>query len=107
MAEIAESPLRRRVTQMGWGLMILSALLWVVIPVLPFLPYSVKERVAAAAAILVVAEILFWGGAAMAGADAARRMRSWWRRADTQPKSDSASTSDSRKDPDPEQEIKS
>ncbi len=53
--------------------------LWALIPLVPFLPISGPQRLASGGAILVLAEVVFWIGAAMAGPDAARRMRSWWR----------------------------
>lgn len=59
--------------------MVASVVVWVVLPVLPFLPISGQQKLGAAGAVLVLAEIFFWGGAAMAGPDAARRMRSWWK----------------------------
>ena len=65
--------------RIGWGLMIASLALWALLPVLPFLPFSGKVRLGAAGVILAAAEVVFWIGAAMAGPEAARRMRSWWR----------------------------
>ena len=59
--------------------MVASLGLWALIPLLPFLPISGAQRLASAGVILVAAEIVFWIGALLAGPDAARRMRSWWR----------------------------
>jgi VIT1/CCC1 family predicted Fe2+/Mn2+ transporter len=70
---------RRVLPRIGWGLLISSVVLWFAIPVLPFLPISGGQQLAAAAAILIVAEVLFWVGAAIAGPEAVRRVRSWWR----------------------------
>jgi hypothetical protein len=54
--------------------------LWVVLLGVPFLPLSVAARGVVATSIVIVAEVAFWGGAVMAGPEAARRMKSWWRR---------------------------
>ena len=67
-------------SRLGWVAMIASLGLWGLLPLLPFLPISNAQRVAYAVGVLVAAEILFWVGAVMAGPDAAKRMRSWWRR---------------------------
>ena len=63
----------------GVILMSLSLLLWVCLLGVPFLPISMAGRGAVVTAVIVVAEAAFWVGAAMAGPEAARRMRSWWR----------------------------
>ena len=63
--------------------MVFSLALWVALPVLPFLPLSVAAKATGAGALIIVAEVAFWGGAVLAGPDAARRMRSWWRRSKT------------------------
>jgi len=57
-----------------------SLFLWVALLGVPFVPLSVSGRGVLATAIIVVAEVAFWGGAALAGPEAVRRMRSWWRR---------------------------
>ena len=54
--------------------------LWPALLGVPFLPLSLAAQGAVATGIVVVAEVAFWGGAALAGPEAARRMRSWWRR---------------------------
>ena len=67
----------------GVILMCASLGLWIVLLGVPFLPLSVAARGTVATAVIVVAEVIFWGGAALAGPEAARRMRSWWRRPST------------------------
>ena len=64
------------------GVILMSASLglWFLLPGVPFLPLSVAVRGTVGTALIVVAEVIFWGGAALAGPEAARRMRSWWRR---------------------------
>ena len=65
--------------RIGWGLMIASATLWALLLVVPFLPIAGEQKLAAGGAILLIAEVVFWMGAALAGPEAARRMRAWWR----------------------------
>ena len=57
----------------------LSLALWVALPIVPFLPIHVGVKAIVAGSQVVVAEVAFWLGAALAGPEAARRMRSWWR----------------------------
>ncbi|HIE91889.1 MAG TPA: transporter suffix domain-containing protein [Acidobacteria bacterium] len=71
---------RGRWTRVGVVLMAGSLPLWVVLLGVPFLPLSVAARGVVATSIVIVAEVAFWGGAVMAGPEAARRMKSWWRR---------------------------
>ncbi|MGK0485633.1 MAG: hypothetical protein ACJAYI_001141 [Myxococcota bacterium] len=70
---------QQKIVQAGWALMVGSMGFWALVLVVPFLPYSNGERVTAVGALLVLAEITFWVGALMAGPDAARRMKTWWR----------------------------
>jgi hypothetical protein len=76
-------------TQLGWALMVVSVGVWLVFPFLSFFSLTGEQKLETAGAVFVLAEISFWGGAAMAGPDAARRMRSWWKgneaRSETQP----------------------
>ena len=71
--------------------MVGSLPLWLGLLGVPFLPLSVAARGVVATSIVIIAEVAFWGGAVLAGPEAARRMRSWWRR--------SASTAGSRVGP--------
>ena len=87
------SGVRGRWTRVGVVLMVGSLPLWVVLLGVPFLPLTVAARGGVATGIVVLAEVAFWGGAFVAGPEAARRMRSWWRRSrsttggDSEPKS--------------------
>ena len=69
-----------RWARVGVLLMGASLPLWPALLGVPFLPLSLAAQGAVATGIIVVAEVAFWGGAALAGPEAARRMRSWWRR---------------------------
>ncbi len=74
------APRPSRWAVVGVILMSASLGLWILLPGVPFLPLGVAARGTVATAVIVVAEVIFWGGAALAGPEAARRMRSWWRR---------------------------
>ena len=63
----------------GWGLLIASLGLWLLLLVVPFLAISGTHKLAAAGVMVVTSEILFWLGAVAAGPDAVRRIKSWWR----------------------------
>lgn len=67
-------------TRLGVILMGLSLVLWLPLPVLPFLSMSAANKAALGGGLVVSAEVAFWLGAALAGPEAARRMRSWFRR---------------------------
>ena len=69
-----------RWAKLGTLLMVGSLPLWPILLAVPFLPLSIAARGAVGTGIVVLAEIMFWGGAALAGPEAARRIRSWWRR---------------------------
>ena len=65
--------------RVGGVLLVASALLWTPLPIVPFLPVSPGAKAAAAGGLVVAAEIAFWAGAALAGPQAVRRLRSWFR----------------------------
>ena len=64
-------------TRAGVGLLGISVLLWVPLPVLPFLSMSGAQKAGLGGGFVVAAEIAFWVGAALAGPEAAKRTRSW------------------------------
>ena len=66
------------VARVGVTLMVSSLLLWLVLPVLPFLSISGTAKATIATMTVVIAELAFWGGTALAGPTAVRRLRSWW-----------------------------
>ncbi|MCL4455038.1 MAG: transporter suffix domain-containing protein [Deinococcus sp.] len=61
----------------GLGLIVLSTLLWVALPAIPFLPLSTSQKASLVVAVLVVAEALFLAGVLLAGKEVAKRYRSW------------------------------
>jgi hypothetical protein len=81
-------PRSRFVAQAGVVLLVLSVVLWLPLPILPFLPIDGADQLAIAGGLVISAEVAFWTGAALAGPEAARRIRSWWRRSDRGPKAD-------------------
>ena len=64
-----------RITKLGILLAIASVVPWLLLLVLPFLPFSLAERAILAAGLLVLAEVMFWVGAALAGHEVVRRFR--------------------------------
>ena len=76
---------KRRAARFGVVLMGLSLGLWVALLGIPFLPLGGAAQATLAGSLIVIAEIAFWLGAALAGPDAARRMRSWWKRRASEP----------------------
>ena len=69
-----------RWARLGTILMVSSLPIWPLLLLVPFLPLGIAARGAVGTGMVVLAEILFWGGAALAGPEAVRRVRSWWRR---------------------------
>ncbi|MEM7412112.1 MAG: transporter suffix domain-containing protein [Myxococcota bacterium] len=67
-------------SRLGGGLIMLSFLLWVPLPAIPFLSMATTDKALLGGGLAVSAEVAFWGGALLAGPEAARRARSWWRR---------------------------
>ena len=65
--------------RVGAVLLGLSLVLWLPLPIIPFLSITTGAKASAAGGLVVVAEIIFWLGAVLAGPEAARRTRSWIR----------------------------
>ena len=63
--------------RVGLVLMVSSLPLWLVLPILPFLPLTLEMKAAVAGGVVVVAEVMFWAGAVLAGPTVVRRLRSW------------------------------
>jgi len=59
----------------------LSLALWVPLPMILFLSLSTGVKATLGGGLVVAAEIAFWLGAVLAGPEAARRTRSWIRKA--------------------------
>lgn len=64
-----------RIAKLGILLTIASVVPWLLLLVLPFLPFLLAERAILAAGLLVLAEVMFWVGAVLAGHEVVRRFR--------------------------------
>ena len=68
---------RRWMRLLGISLITLSLMLYGAIFLLPFLPFSGKERLVAVPALVVLGEVAFWGGGVLLGAEVVARYRRW------------------------------
>ena len=68
---------RRWTRSIGISLIVLSAMLYAAILLLPLLPFSGKERLAAVPVLVILGEVAFWGGGALLGAEVVARYRRW------------------------------
>lgn len=77
-----ESPNRssRTAARVGFGLILLSGVLWFSLFAIPFTQFSVGEKTAIAAGVFVGVQIAWWSGAALVGPAAVSRMKAWLRR---------------------------
>ena len=64
-----------RVAKLGILLAIGSVIPWLLLLVLPFLPWSLTEQAIAVAGLLVFAEVMFWVGVVLAGHEMVGRVR--------------------------------
>ena len=64
-----------RIAKLGILLAIGSVIPWLLLLVLPFLPWSLTEQAIAAAGLLVLAEVMFWVGVVLAGHEVVGRVR--------------------------------
>ncbi len=70
-----KSPGRAR--YLGFGLLALALLTWVLIPIVLLLPLSAGQKGWTTAALLVVGEVAFWASAVLLGREVVRRYRSY------------------------------
>ena len=70
-----KSPGRAR--YLGFGLLALALLTWVLIPVILLLPLLAGQKGWTTAALLVVGEVAFWVSAVLLGREVVRRYRSY------------------------------
>ncbi len=69
------SPIRAR--YLGFGLLALALLMWLLVPVTLLLPLSAGQKGWTTAVLLVVGEAAFWGSAVLLGREVVRRYRSY------------------------------
>ena len=67
----------RRARYIGFGLLALAFLMWVVVPVVLLLPLSGAQKGWATAALLVAGEVAFWASAVFLGREVIRRYRAY------------------------------
>lgn len=65
----------RSAKALGFGLLVLSGILWLAIPGVPFLPLSTEGKGIVVAALLILAEVAFWLGLVLVGKEYADRIR--------------------------------
>lgn len=63
--------------RIGIGLIILSTILFFMIPVLPFLSITVKMKVFMTTVLAITAEITFWVGGFILGKDVVKKYRKY------------------------------
>ncbi|AMQ22540.1 transporter suffix domain-containing protein [Geobacillus sp. JS12] len=64
--------------RIGIGLIIASFVVWVAVPIAPFLPFSAAVKATIVAAVIVAAEVMFWLGVLLAGKEAAMKLKAYW-----------------------------
>ena len=62
---------------LGFALLALAFLMWVLVPVVLLIPVSVAEKGWTTAALLTIGEVAFWISAVILGREAVRRYRSY------------------------------
>jgi hypothetical protein len=67
----------RRARYLGFSLLALAFLMWVLVPVALLLPLSAAQKGWTTAALLVVGEVAFWVSAVLLGREVVRRYRSY------------------------------
>lgn len=70
---------KSRAAAVGVVLMGSSLALWLALLIVPFLPFAAGIKALIAGSQIVFAEVAFWLGAAIAGPEATRRWKAWWR----------------------------
>jgi predicted permease len=73
--ELNGSPRRARL--LGFALLALAFLMWVLVPVALLLPLSGAQKGWATAALLVAGEVAFWASAVFLGREVIRRYRAY------------------------------
>lgn len=73
--ELSGTP--RRTRYIGFSLLALAFLMWVLVPVVLLLPLSAAQKGWATAALLVAGEAAFWASAVFLGREVIRRYRAY------------------------------
>jgi len=72
-----ENPRGEASRHLGFALLGLAFLMWVLVPVVLLLPLPGAQKGWATAALLVVGEVAFWGSAVVLGREVERRHRAY------------------------------
>lgn len=75
---VSERPRRSWTFWLGIVLVVLSFVLYGLLPVLPFLPLSAAARLGLAPVLIAAGEAAFWVGGLLLGKAFVARMRGWW-----------------------------
>lgn len=71
---------KRPLARWGVGLMLFSGILFALLPAIPFLPMGTGAKFVAGGVVYGAVQLTWWGGAALAGPEAVRKMKGWFRR---------------------------
>lgn len=69
----------------GWLIIILSCLLWTVLPVVPFISLSSADKVYWGSLVFILAEITWYAGLLLLGPEAIAYIKGLWRRLKSSP----------------------
>ncbi|KJE27298.1 hypothetical protein LG52_1223 [Geobacillus kaustophilus] len=64
--------------RIGIVLIIASFVVWLIPPIVPFLPFSAAVKALIATVAIVAAKIMFWIGALLVGKEAAAKLKKYW-----------------------------
>ncbi|UFT99107.1 transporter suffix domain-containing protein [Radiobacillus kanasensis] len=64
-------------SKLGWLFIILSCLFWILLAVIPFLPFSVGIKAVVATGSIVLAEVFFWIGAILVGKEVMKKYKAY------------------------------
>ncbi|RFU71499.1 hypothetical protein D0469_01280 [Peribacillus saganii] len=63
--------------KLGWLFIIISCLCWLLIAIIPFLPFSTGVKAVSVTASIVLAEVFFWIGALLVGKEVVTKYKSY------------------------------
>jgi ABC-type transport system involved in cytochrome c biogenesis permease component len=67
--------------KIGIIFIVLSFVLWILIPIIPFLSFSAAAKTAIVSGLFIGGEVFFWFGALLAGKDIVKKfIRKYWRK---------------------------
>ena len=76
----ATKPHSKRLVRWGVGLILFSGVLFLFVPLVPFLPLGTGAKFVLAGVIYAFVQVTWWGGAALAGPETTRQISSWFKR---------------------------